>query len=84
MILLLIELDGSLMTLFLFQEQYGIEIHDQEQGKGCRGAYQGTWNMDFCEYRMQSGQEGFLYLELFILGIPSQRIFDVVTELCKY
>ena len=48
MILLLFELDGSLMTFYLFQEQYGIDIHDQEQGEICQGAYQGTWNMDFC------------------------------------
>ncbi|CAF4382607.1 unnamed protein product, partial [Adineta steineri] len=59
--------------------KHGIELHDQEQGKGCRGAYQGTWDMDFCGYRMQSGQEGLLYLELFIIGIPRQRIYDVVT-----
>ena len=60
MILLLIDLDGSLMTFFLFQEKYGIEIHDQEEGEGCWGAYQGTWNMDFSGYKMQSGQEGIL------------------------
>ena len=55
MILLLIELDGSLMTFFMFQEKYGIELHDQEQGEGCRRAYQGTWNMEFCGYIVQSG-----------------------------
>ena len=83
MILLLVELDGSLITLFLFQEKYGIELHDQEQGKKCQVAYQGAWNMDFCGYKMQSGQEGLLYLELFIPGIPRQRIYDV-TRWCKY
>ena len=78
MIFLLFELDFSLMTFSLFHKQYGIDLHDQEQGKSCRGAYQGTLNMDFCRYRMQSGQEGHLYLELFIPGIPRQRISDVV------
>ena len=78
MILLLFELDGSLMNLFLFQEQHVIKLHDQEQGKGCRGAYQGTWDMDFFGYRMQSGQEGLLHLELFIPSIPRQRISNFV------
>jgi hypothetical protein len=79
MILILIKLVGSLMNFVMFQEQYGIEHHNQEQGKGCQGAYQGTWDMDFCRYRMQSGQEGLLYLEFFSLAIPKQRIYDVVT-----
>ena len=78
MILLLFELDGSLMTFFLFQEKYGIELHDQEQGKGCQGGYQGIGHMDFCGYKIQSGQEGLLYLEFFILAIPRQIIYDVV------
>ena len=78
MIFLLIELDGSLMTLFLFQEKYGIELHDRGKRKGRRGAYQGNWNMDFCKYKMQSGQEGLLYLEFFILGIPRKRVPNVV------
>jgi hypothetical protein len=78
MILLLIEIDGSRKTFFMFQEQYGLELHDQEQGKGCRGAYQGTWDMDICSYRMQSGQEGLLHLELFIPGISRKRICNVV------
>ena len=52
MIFILIEIYGSIMTLFLFQEQCDIKLHDQEQGKGYQGAYQGTWNMDFCGYIM--------------------------------
>lgn len=77
MILLLFELDGSIMTLFLFQYQYGIELHDQEQGEGYRGACQGTWNMDFCVYSVHSGQEGLLYLKFFIVAIRRHRIYDV-------
>ena len=84
MILLLFEIHGSLMTLFIFQDKYGIELHDQEQGKGCQGAYQGTWNLDFCWYIVQSGQEGLLYLESFVPSIPGQIIYDVVIGWCKY
>ena len=46
MILLLIELDGCIMTLSLFREKYGIYLHDEEQGESCGGDDQGTWNMD--------------------------------------
>ena len=53
MILLLFELDGSIMTLFLFQEHYGIYLAYEEHEEGSRGASQGEWNMDFCGYRMQ-------------------------------
>jgi hypothetical protein len=46
MILLLIELDGCLMTLSLFQDQYAIYLHDEEQGESYRGVNQGVRNMD--------------------------------------
>ena len=44
--LLLIELDGCLMTLSLFQEQYGIYLRAEKQEESCRGANQGERNMD--------------------------------------
>ena len=46
MILILIDLDGCLMNLSLFQEQYGIYLHDEEQEESCQGANQGVGNMD--------------------------------------
>ena len=54
MILLLIELDVSLMILFLFQEHYGIYFANKEPKEDNRGAYKGEWNMDFFRYGMQS------------------------------
>ena len=84
MILFLFELDGSLMTLFLFQEHYEIYFANKEPEEESRGAYQGEWNMDFCRYGMQSREEGMLHLELFILGIPIQRVPNFVTGCCKY
>ena len=54
MILILFELDGSLMTSFLFQENYGIYLAYKEHEEGNRGACQGEWNMDFSRYGMQS------------------------------
>ena len=51
MILLLLELDASLMILFLFQEHYGIYFANKEPEEYSRGAYEGEWNMDFFQIR---------------------------------
>lgn len=46
MILILIELYVCIMTVSLFQEKYGIYLHDEEQEESCQGADQGARNMD--------------------------------------
>lgn len=78
MILLLLELDVSLMILFLFQEHYGIYFTNKEPEEDNRGACEGEWNMDFFRYGMQSRLEGMLHLEFFIPSIPGQGISYVV------
>ena len=54
MILIFFELDVSLMTLCMLQENYGIYLTYEEPKEDSRGAYQGEWNLDFCRYGMQS------------------------------
>ena len=50
MILLLMEQDDCIMTYFMFQDQYGIEIFVENQEKDCQGAHKGTMNVDICSY----------------------------------
>ena len=45
--LLLLELDVCLMTLFMFHEHHGIHLTEQEPEQDCRGAHQGAWDLDF-------------------------------------
>ena len=47
MLLLLYELDVCIMTVFMFQENHGIEFNDQEPQQEGRRVHQGRWNMDF-------------------------------------
>ena len=56
MILLLIDLDGCLMTLSFFQEKYGIYLHDEEQGESYRGVDQGARNMEYGFLLIQSAE----------------------------
>ena len=50
MILLLFELDVSIMTFFMLQEHYGIHLTYQELKEDRRGARQGKWDLDFHGY----------------------------------
>ena len=78
MIFLLFELDVSIMTLFILQDQYGIYLAYEEPKEDSQGAYQGEWNLDFCGYGMQSRQESLLHLDIFISSIPKQGIIYLV------
>jgi hypothetical protein len=82
MILLLFELDVSIITLFMLREHYGIYFAYQEPKEDSRVSYQGEWDLDFHGYWMQSKQESLLHLDLFISSIPRQGIYCVVTEWC--
>ena len=48
MLFLLMELDDCIMTLFLFQEQYGIHLRVEEPKKGCQRTSQGARKVDLC------------------------------------
>ena len=50
MILLLLELDACLITLFMFQEHYGIHLSEQEPEQDYLGAHQGAWDLDFLRH----------------------------------
>ena len=50
MLLLLLELDVYLMTLFMLQEHHGIQLTKQEPEQDCRGAHQGEWDLDLLRY----------------------------------
>ena len=69
MIFLFMELDDYLMTYFMFQEQYGIQLCVENQKKGCRRAIKGTRNVDFCRHWMSGRQEGHLHMEFTISSI---------------
>ena len=48
--LLLLELDVCIMTLFMLQENHSIHLTYQEPEKEYRGAHQGEWDFDFLRY----------------------------------
>ena len=76
--MLLLELDVSIMILFMFQEHYGIYFANKELEEDSRRTCQGEWNMDFFRYGMQSQQESLLHLDIFISSIPRQGIPYIV------
>ena len=76
--LLFLELDVCLMTLFMLLDNYGLYLAYEEPKEDSQGAYQGEWNLDFCRYGMQSRQESLLHLDIFISSIPRKEIPYVV------
>ena len=48
--LFLLELDVCIMTLFMLQENYGIQLTKQEPEQDCRGAHQREWDLDLLRY----------------------------------
>ena len=44
------EQDDFIMTYFMFQKQYGIELYVEKKEKDYRGALKGAKNMDICRY----------------------------------
>ena len=48
--LLLLELDVCLMSLFMLQEHHGIQLTYQEPEQDCQGAHQAERDLDFLKY----------------------------------
>lgn len=84
MILVLFELDVSIMNFFMLQEHYWIYLTYEQPKEDSRGACQGEWNLDFCGYGMKRQQESLLHLDFFISSIARQGIPYVVTGWCKH
>ena len=79
MILLLMEQDDCIMTYFMFQEQYGIQLCVEKQEKDCQGASKGARNVDFCRYGVSGRQEGHCHMEFTISIILRKVVSNFIT-----
>ena len=75
----LVEQDDFLMTPFMLQEQYGIEIYVEKWEKEFQRSIKETRNVDFRRYWMLSRQEGNIHMEFIVSRIPRQRVSNFIT-----